>query len=137
MTVTTDAFRVRQLLDGLLANAVRHTPPGGPVVLALRRTPDGTAGADSGAGEAGEGGGVGGAELEVHDGGPGLTEDDVRVAFQPGVLRERHAATRPTGTGLGLAIAQRLTGRLGAAITLRGHGPEGGAHVTVTLPGEK
>ncbi|MFD4908396.1 sensor histidine kinase [Kitasatospora purpeofusca] len=130
VTVTTDAFRVRQLLDGLLANAVRHTPPGGPVVLALRRTPDGTAGADSGAGEAG------GAELEVRDGGPGLTEDDVRVAFQPGVLRERHAATRPTGTGLGLAIAQRLTGRLGAAITLRGHGPEGGAHVTVTLPGE-
>ncbi|MFJ6139779.1 ATP-binding protein [Kitasatospora sp. NPDC092286] len=112
----TDAFRVRQLLDGLLANAVRHTPPGAPVVLALRRTDTGRA------------------ELQVRDGGPGLTDDDVRIAFQPGTLRDRYTATRPTGTGLGLAITHRLTERLGAVITLRGHGPEGGAHFTITLP---
>ncbi|MEE1821545.1 HAMP domain-containing sensor histidine kinase [Streptomyces sp. BE20] len=118
VTAATDAFRVRQLLDGLLANAVRHTPPGAPVVLALRRTAEGQA------------------ELQVRDGGPGLTEDDVRIAFRPGALRDRYAATRPTGTGLGLAIAQRLAERLGATLALRGHGPEGGAHFTVTLPGE-
>lgn len=118
VTAVTDAFRIRQLLDGLLANAVRHTPPGAPVVLALRR-------ADTGR-----------VELQVRDGGPGLTEDDVRIAFRPGALRDRYAATRPTGTGLGLAIAHRLAERLGATLTLRGHGPEGGAHFTVTLPGE-
>ncbi|MFD8985228.1 ATP-binding protein, partial [Streptomyces sp. NPDC059564] len=66
--------------------------------------------------------------------GPGLTEDDVRVAFDSGALHERYRGTRPVGSGLGLAIAHRLTGRLGGRIRVEGHGPEGGACFTVTLP---
>ncbi|MEZ0095810.1 ATP-binding protein [Streptacidiphilus sp. EB129] len=119
VVVGTDAFRVRQLLDGLVQNALRVTPEGGPLVLAVR-------GADGHAG--------GAAELQVRDSGPGLTEDDVRVAFDSGVLHERYRATRPVGSGLGLAIAHRLTGRLGGTIGVEGHGPEGGAAFTVTLP---
>ncbi|MFK0191778.1 histidine kinase dimerization/phospho-acceptor domain-containing protein [Kitasatospora sp. NPDC090308] len=111
----TDGFRVRQLLDGLIGNAVRVSPPGAPVVLALRRTETGAA------------------ELQVRDGGPGLTDDDLEVAFRPGALHARYAGTRPGGTGLGLAITQRLADRLGATVTVRGHGPEGGACFTVTL----
>ncbi|MFJ4594933.1 MULTISPECIES: histidine kinase dimerization/phospho-acceptor domain-containing protein [unclassified Kitasatospora] len=111
----TDGFRVRQLLDGLIGNAVRISPPGAPVVLALRRTDSGDT------------------ELQVRDGGPGLTDEDVRVAFEPGALHSRYAGTRPGGTGLGLAITRRLTDRLGATITVHGHGPEGGACFTVAL----
>ncbi|WP_354644361.1 sensor histidine kinase [Kitasatospora camelliae] len=116
VTADTDAFRVRQLLDGLIGNALRATPGGGTVVLAVR----------AGAG--------GGAELQVRDSGPGLDEEDVRVAFDSGALHQRYRATRPVGSGLGLAIAHRLTGRLGGTVTVRGHGPEGGAAFTVTLP---
>ncbi|WP_042364767.1 sensor histidine kinase [Streptacidiphilus neutrinimicus] len=116
LTVRTDPFRVRQLLDGLVQNALRVTPAGAPLVLAARAGEDG-----------------GRVQIEVRDGGPGLSEDDLAVAFDPGALRDRYRATRPVGTGLGLAIAHRLTTRLGATITARGHGPESGACFTVTL----
>ncbi|WP_328929558.1 HAMP domain-containing histidine kinase [Streptomyces sp. NBC_00190] len=116
VVVETDAFRVRQLIDGLVQNALRVTPQGAPLVLAVRAAAGG------------------GAELQVRDGGPGLTDDDVRIAFDHGALNERYRGTRPVGSGLGLAIAHRLTGRLGGAIRVDGHGPEGGACFTVALP---
>ncbi|GGV20030.1 two-component sensor histidine kinase [Kitasatospora herbaricolor] len=114
--VDTDAFRVRQLIDGLVRNALRVTPAGGDLVLAVRPAAGG------------------GAHLQVRDSGPGLTDDDVRVAFDAGALYERYRATRPVGSGLGLAIAHRLSGLLGGTIGVEGHGPEGGAAFTVTLP---
>ncbi|WTO42065.1 HAMP domain-containing histidine kinase [Streptomyces chartreusis] len=113
--ITTDGFRVRQLLDGLAENALRVTPAGRPVVLALQA--DGP-----------------GALLEVRDGGPGLTDDDIEVAFVRGALTDRYRGVRPVGSGLGLAIAHRLAGRLGGTITARGGAPEGGAWFTVRLP---
>ncbi|MFD7260425.1 ATP-binding protein [Streptomyces sp. NPDC059874] len=114
--VRTDAFRVRQLLDGLVQNALRVTPEGAPLVLAVGAAPGGAV------------------ELQVRDGGPGLTDDDVRIAFDHGALHERYRDTRPVGSGLGLAIAHRLSARLGGTIRVAGHGPEGGACFTVTLP---
>ncbi|MER5461747.1 HAMP domain-containing sensor histidine kinase [Streptomyces sp. NPDC002668] len=114
--VDTDAFRVRQLIDGLVQNALRVTPGGAPLVLAVRAAAGGAA------------------ELQVRDGGPGLSDDDVRIAFDSGALHERYRGTRPVGSGLGLAIAHRLTGRLGGFIGVEGRGPEGGACFTVTLP---
>ncbi|MEU9277138.1 HAMP domain-containing sensor histidine kinase [Streptomyces sp. NPDC048342] len=115
----TDGFRVRQLLDGLIGNALRVVPAGAPVVLALR---------------AGEPGGPDGPQLQVRDGGPGLAPEDEATAFRRGVLRDRYRATRPVGSGLGLAIADKLAARLGGRITVVGHGPEGGACFTVRLP---
>jgi two-component system, OmpR family, sensor kinase len=112
----TDGFRVRQLLDGLIGNALRVVPAGAPVVLAART------------------GGVDGPEVEVRDGGPGLEPEDEAVAFDRGALRDRYRTTRPVGSGLGLAIAGRLAARLGGAIAVTGHGPEGGARFTVRLP---
>jgi signal transduction histidine kinase len=110
----TDPGRTRQVLDGLLENALRVVPPGAPIVLAVR------AGADA-------------AELEVRDGGPGFTDDDLAVAFQRGALRQRYQATRKGGSGLGLALAAGLVRRLGGRIEA-GHAPEGGARFTAWLP---
>lgn len=115
LVVGTDGFRVRQLVDGLVANALRVTPAGRPLVLAL--TPDGP-----------------GARLQVRDGGPGLTDEDVAVAFARGALTARYRGVRPVGSGLGLAIAHRLTTRLGGAISAEGRAPQGGACFTVRLP---
>ncbi|MEU7756531.1 histidine kinase dimerization/phospho-acceptor domain-containing protein [Micromonospora sp. NPDC049171] len=116
----TDPGRIRQVLDGLLENALRVVPPGSPVVLAVR-----PAGADPAAG------GV----LEVRDGGPGFTDDDLAVAFERGALHQRYRGVRKVGSGLGLALAAGLVRRLGGEIAA-GHAPEGGAAFTVRLPGD-
>ena len=117
--VRTDAARVRQVLDGLLENALRVTPAGAPIVLELRvvRVADGR----------------GGAELEVRDGGPGLDDADLAVAFEPSALYERYRGVRQVGTGLGLAIVLGLVSRLGGTVEA-GHAREGGARFTVRLP---
>jgi len=115
LTARTDAARLRQVLDILLDNACRVCAAGDRVVLEAAPT----------------GAGV---RVEVRDSGPGLTADDAAVAFEPGVLHERYAATRPGGHGLGLAIAHRLVSRLGGRITVA-TAPEGGAAFVIDLPG--
>ena len=71
--------------------------------------------------------------VEVRDGGPGLTDDDIPVAFEPSVLHDRYRGLRPVGTGLGLAIVGRLTALLGGTVEA-GHAPEGGARFTSGCP---
>ncbi|GAA1395024.1 sensor histidine kinase [Catellatospora coxensis] len=110
----TDPLRLRQIVDGLVENALRVVPPGRPIVVAVRPLPDRTA-------------------IEVRDGGPGLTDDDLAVAFQRGALHQRYQGVRQTGSGLGLALAAGLARRLGGAIEA-GHAAEGGARFTVYLP---
>lgn len=111
VVVSTDARRIRQVLDSLAENALRVTPSGAPIVLALLPGP----------------------VLEVRDGGPGLRPEDYPVAFDRGTLHARYRGIRPVGTGLGLAIVRGLVERLGGTVTA-GPAPEGGARFTVTLP---
>ncbi|GAA2539846.1 HAMP domain-containing sensor histidine kinase [Winogradskya consettensis] len=112
--VDTDPGRIRQVIDGLCENALRVLSPGTPLILAVR---------------AGERGGV----IEVRDGGPGFTDEDLAVAFERGALQQRYRHVRKTGSGLGLALAARLVTRLGGTIEA-GHAPEGGAMFSITLP---
>jgi two-component system OmpR family sensor kinase len=121
MTVRTDPSRLRQALDGLFDNALRMTPAGAPIVLALR--PELPAGPGSGPTLA----------IEVRDGGPGLTDADLAIAFDRSALYDRYRGIRQVGTGLGLAIVHGLVARLGGTITA-GHAPEGGALFTIKLP---
>ncbi len=114
LRLRTDPTRLRQVLDGLLENALRVTPAGRPIVLAARRGPASVV-------------------LEIRDGGPGLTDDDLRVAFDRSALYDRYRGVRQVGTGLGLAIVHRLVDRLGGTVAA-GHAAEGGARFTVTLP---
>ncbi|MFM9877246.1 MAG: sensor histidine kinase [Rhodoglobus sp.] len=104
--VDTDPRRLRQVIDGLVENALRA---GGSVQL---RSSDGV--------------------VEVLDDGPGLEESDLSTAFQRGALRARYRDIRPVGTGLGLSIAARLVERLGGTISVANR-PEGGAVFRVDL----
>jgi two-component system OmpR family sensor kinase len=115
----TDPTRLRQVLDGLLENALRVTPATAPIVLATRLEygPDGRAWAVA----------------EVRDGGPGLRDADLAVAFDRTVLYERYRGVRRVGTGLGLAIVHALVTRLDGTVEA-GHAAEGGARFTVRIP---
>ncbi|MEJ1110767.1 MULTISPECIES: sensor histidine kinase [unclassified Kribbella] len=112
---TTDARRIRQVLDGLAENALRVTPAGSQLTLALDASRPGTL------------------ALQVRDGGPGLAPEDYAVAFERGVLHEKYRGRRPVGSGIGLALAFGLVARLGGTMTA-GPAPEGGATFTVWLP---
>ncbi|HEX5495837.1 MAG TPA: HAMP domain-containing sensor histidine kinase [Mycobacteriales bacterium] len=114
VVVLTDATRIRQIVDGLAENALRVTPCGAPIVLALSATP-------------------GAVLVQVRDGGPGLTPQDCAVAFERSVLYERYRGVRQVGTGVGLALVHGLASRLGGTATA-GRAPEGGASFTVRLP---
>lgn len=115
----TDPSRLRQVLDGLLDNALRMTPAGAPIVLAVGRE---THPARPGV-----------VLAEVRDGGPGLSDADLLVAFDRSALYNRYRGVRQVGTGLGLAIVHGLVTRLGGTVEA-GHSPEGGARFTVRLP---
>ncbi len=110
--VRADARRLRQVVDGLAENALRVTPTGAPLVVAVRP------------------GGV----LQVRDGGPGLGAEDYAVVFDRGALHERYRGHRPVGAGgVGLALVHGLVTRMGGMIAAT-PAPEGGACFTVTLP---
>jgi two-component system sensor histidine kinase BaeS len=111
----TDAARVRQVVDGLAENALRVTPAGAPLVLALR-----SEGAH--------------AVLEVRDGGPGLTAADREVAFERSALHDRYRGLRQVGTGLGLALVKALATGLGGRVEVDVAHVEGGACFRVLLP---
>ncbi|MFC3175499.1 ATP-binding protein [Novosphingobium bradum] len=100
------AILIRNLLD----NAVRYTPPGGQVTIAL----------DPGA--------SGGAELRVADTGPGMSADQIARAF------ERFTRFDPDqpGSGLGLSIAKQVVAQHGGTIALTSP-DEGGLVCTVRL----
>lgn len=118
LPVITDPDRVRQVVDALVDNATRVCSPGDRVVVAGRRVASGV-------------------RLEVRDSGPGLTDDDLGVAFDPGVLHERYADSGPTGRagahGIGLAVVRQLVAALGGTVNAA-HAREGGAAFVVELP---
>ena len=113
--VTTDGERLRQMVDALADNALRVLPSGAPLIFAVRAVPPDAV------------------LIEVRDGGPGLSPDDLAVAFERGQLTDRYRGNRPVGSGLGLALVAELARRLGgrAEATVA---PEGGVSFAIVLP---
>jgi len=109
--VRADAARMRQVIDGLLENALRVSPAGSSIHLDVEA--DETS-----------------VQLRVADGGPGITPDDAENAFERGHLHQRYRARRPVGTGLGLSIAARLVERMGGRITAHSR-PSSGAEFRI------
>jgi two-component system sensor histidine kinase TctE len=108
--VAAHAWALRELTRNLLHNAVKHTPPGGSLVLRLAC--DGSE-----------------AQLEVLDGGPGLLPAQRERLFQP------FAAAGPlAGSGLGLAICREIVVSAGGRIALEPREPGPGLAARVQLP---
>jgi signal transduction histidine kinase len=108
--VPADAARLRQVVSNLLANAIRHTPPGGRIDVAVESAPDGRV------------------AVSVRDTGPGIPEEILPTVFDRFVKGQD-----AVGTGLGLAIARDLVQAHGGSITAGGGSGEG-ATIRLTLP---
>lgn len=110
--VLAEPARVTQIVENLLANALKFTPAGGIEVRI-----------ESADGEQ--------ICVEVCDSGPGLAELDIERLFQP--FERGSGGQEAPGTGLGLAISLSLAQRMGGS--LRAHNrPSGGACLRLLLP---
>ncbi|MDR2240278.1 MAG: sensor histidine kinase N-terminal domain-containing protein [Zoogloeaceae bacterium] len=110
-TVAGDAVLLGVLLRNLLDNAVRYTPAGGEVDVAVR--PTGT-----------------GVSLAVTDTGPGIPAEKCERAFD---RFYRALGSGEEGSGLGLSIVRRIADLHRARVHL-GPGPDGrGLRVEVTF----
>jgi signal transduction histidine kinase len=107
-----DAKLVRQIIGNLLGNALKYSPHGGTVSLAVR----------------GEQGNV---SFRVSDQGIGITPEDQTRLFEP-FHRGSNVGTIP-GSGLGLAITQRATALHGGTLAVEST-VGAGTSITVTLP---
>jgi two-component system sensor histidine kinase MprB len=122
VAVKGDRERLLQVAANLLDNALKFTPEGGRVVLAVA-SGDGPADAAASRGA--------GATLTVADSGPGIDPVDLPFIFDR--FYRSQAARGTQGVGLGLAIARGLVEAQGGVIEAT-DSPEGGAVVTVRLP---
>ncbi len=99
------------LVRNLVDNAIRYTPEGGKIDLAVE------AGADS-------------AVFRVDDTGPGIPPDQREGVFDPFY---RALGTDEFGSGLGLSIVKAIADRIGAGVSL-GQSGSGGLQVAVSIP---
>lgn len=111
--VRAHEWMLREMVRNLLHNAVRHSPPGAPLLLRLTLS-----------------GGV--ATLLIRDAGCGISESLRLRLFQPFATAGGHA-----GTGLGLTIAREIALALGGSVQLHNRLSEGhicGLDASIQLP---
>jgi signal transduction histidine kinase len=91
--VQADRRAVRSILDNLLSNAIRCTPPDGEILLAAEEVQDFV-------------------QFTVRDTGRGIEADRLGTIF------DRFSTFSEQGSGLGLALARRLVEQLGGQIAV-------------------
>lgn len=110
-----DASKVERIIENLVANAVKHTPPGTEIRVRVERS-------------------NGGVLLAVDDRGPGVPEGERAVIFE---LFNRGGATPTTpGTGVGLSLVSQFAALHGGRVWVEDN-PGGGASFCVFLPSQR
>ncbi len=105
-SIEVDPARIRQVIGNLLSNALRHTPSGGSVKIAVGSSAEQVT-------------------VTVSDTGEGIAPD-----LLPHVFERFVKGPNSTGSGLGLAIARDITLAHGGSIEVQNQ-PTGGTTVTV------
>jgi len=122
LTCTTDAgimveaneVRLKQVLVNLLDNAIKYTPEGGQIAVAVSH--DGTS-----------------AYLEVRDNGIGISTEALPHVFERFYRSEQPKARRASGTGLGLSMVQAIVESHRGQVTVESR-EDAGSVFRVQLP---
>jgi two-component system, sensor histidine kinase and response regulator len=113
-TVVTDFSALDQVLDNLLSNALKFSPPGRHIYVSVRRA-------------------NGRVECVIRDEGPGFNESDkARMFRRYGRLSARPTAGEPS-TGLGLSIVRKLVQLMNGELTCESNEGQGAAF-SIRLP---
>ena len=107
VTIRGDSFLLRDMIDNLVDNAIRYTPPQGRVTVSCRAV------GDTGV-------------LTVEDDGPGVPAAERELVFSRFYRLSNHTG----GSGLGLAIVRDIALAHGASVMLDA-ADGGGTRVTV------
>jgi signal transduction histidine kinase len=113
--VHADSAMIRQVLDNLIGNALKYTPPGQPARLDVTSAPCAP----------------GWIRVEIADRGIGIPQGQHHAVFED--FHRAHPRADYAGTGLGLAICARIITRHGGRIGVNDN-PGGGARFWFTLP---
>lgn len=105
---------LRQILDNLINNAVKYTPAGGKVVVAVRRRDNSV-------------------ELTVADTGVGIAPEHHPRLFQRFYRVDKARSRELGGTGLGLSIVKHLCGTMGGSVAVESEVGKGSTFC-VSLP---
>ncbi|WP_448035024.1 ATP-binding response regulator [Bradyrhizobium liaoningense] len=110
-----DTDRIREAIDNLISNAIKYSPIGGRIDVAVSHE-----GSDT--------------TVRVSDEGAGLSPEDLGRLFG----RFQRLSAKPTAgessTGLGLSIVKRIIDMHGGEVTANSDGPGKGSTFTITLP---
>lgn len=115
LVVRADGVRLAQVLDNLLSNALRYSPPDGRVTIAASRAEDGI-------------------RLSVTDEGPGLTVEQRERVFERFYRVDPSRSRALGGSGIGLAIARALIDAMDGRIWVDSEGPGRGSTFWIELP---
>ena len=113
--VDVDADRIRQTVQNLLANALRHTPPGGQVLVTVGRRNRA-------------------AEVMVRDNGEGIAPEHLPQVFDRFFRGDDARDREHGGAGLGLAIVKAIVESHGGGVDVASDGRGQGSTFTITLP---
>ncbi|WP_426338314.1 sensor histidine kinase [Pseudoduganella sp. S-14] len=109
--VTGDRFMLRDLVDNLVDNAIRYTPPKGAVTVSCFPH-------------------LGGGMLTVEDSGPGIPQAKRAAVFQ----RFQRLDEKTNGSGIGLAIVRDIATAHGASVAIDTPASGQGALFSVYFP---
>ena len=112
--VRMDVQRIGRVLNNLVSNAIRYTPPGGSVFIHATPVPDGI-------------------QVDIIDSGPGIPSVDAPHIFEHFYRGEKSRSRASGGAGLGLAIARGIVEAHGGKIGFTNQ-PNGGTIFSFTLP---
>lgn len=113
--VTGDESSLRQVLNNLVNNALRYTPPGSPLEVQV--------GSDEAA-----------AVVRVIDHGPGVPEEARERIFERFYRADPSRNSADGGSGLGLAIVDAIMAAHDGTVRVTGTTPGPGATFTVSMP---
>lgn len=115
LSVNVDPNRIGQVLGNLLANSLRHTPPGGHVTISGRPQPQG-------------------AVITVADDGDGIPADQLTHVFERFYRGDTARSRESSGSGIGLTISKAIVDAHGGTIGVVSDGSGRGAVFNIVLP---